>query len=91
MTKIQFCKNCKHLGLDGMFGLICEVSGNNKNYDCPKYEEKGGCGMSEKSFEITGYLNVDENQAETAITRIEEVLFDLPFEIYVEFHEEGSL
>lgn len=38
---IKYCKNCKHLGLDGMFGLICDASGNNKNYDCPKYEEDG--------------------------------------------------
>ena len=41
MTEIRYCKNCKHLGLDGMFGLICDARGNNKNYDCPKYEEKG--------------------------------------------------
>ena len=38
----QYCKNCKHLGLDGMFGLICDARGNNKNYDCPKYEEDDG-------------------------------------------------
>ena len=42
MSKIQYCKNCKYLGLDGMFGLICDVNGNNKNHDCPKYEEKDG-------------------------------------------------
>lgn len=49
MTVIQFCKNCKHLGLDGMFGLICDVNGNNKNHDCPKYEEKGVERMTEKN------------------------------------------
>lgn len=36
----RYCKDCKHLGLDGMFGLICDAKGNNKNYNCPKYEEK---------------------------------------------------
>ena len=41
MTGIHYCKNCKHLGLDGMFGLICDARGNNKNYVCPKYEEDG--------------------------------------------------
>ena len=40
MTEIQYCKNCKHLSTDGMFGLICDVCGDNKNYDCPKYEKK---------------------------------------------------
>ena len=44
--------------------------------------------MTEKSFEITGYLNVDENQEETAIMMIEEALFNLPFEIVVEFNEQ---
>lgn len=34
---------------------------------------------------ITGYLEVDEQHIETAKQMIEEVLFDLPFEIYVEF------
>lgn len=38
MTEIRYCKNCKHLGLDGMFGLICDARGNNKNYDCPKFK-----------------------------------------------------
>lgn len=41
MTEKRFCKDCKHLGIDGRFGLICDVSGNNKNSDCPKYEKKG--------------------------------------------------
>lgn len=39
-TDKRHCRNCKYLGLDGMFGLICDARGNNKNYDCPKYEEK---------------------------------------------------
>lgn len=41
MTKKRFCKDCKHLGIDWRFGLICKVDGNNENSDCPKYEEKG--------------------------------------------------
>ena len=44
--------------------------------------------MTEKSFEITGYLNVDENQEEIAKMMIEEALFNLPFEIVVEFNEQ---
>lgn len=40
MTEIQYCKNCKHLDTDGMFGLICNVCGDNKKHDCPKYEKK---------------------------------------------------
>ena len=37
----RFCKNCKHLQHDGMFGIFCGLlGGNNKNYDCSKYEEK---------------------------------------------------
>lgn len=40
LTEKQFCANCKHLEHDGMFGIFCGVRGNNKNYDCPKYEEK---------------------------------------------------
>ncbi len=39
-TKIQYCGNCKNLKHDGMFGIFCGVGGNNRNYDCPKYEEK---------------------------------------------------
>lgn len=39
-TDIRYCKDCKNLGLDGMFGIICDVNGNNKNYNCPKYERK---------------------------------------------------
>lgn len=41
MTEIRYCKNCKHLGLDGMFGLICDACGDNRNYDCSKYEKDG--------------------------------------------------
>lgn len=41
MTEVQYCKNCKHLSTDGMFGLICDVCGDNRNYDCPKYEKRG--------------------------------------------------
>ena len=41
-SEIQSCKNCKHLGLDGMFGLICDANGNNKNHDCPKYKKERG-------------------------------------------------
>ena len=37
---IHYCKNCKHLDRDGMFGIFCAVGGNNKNYNCSKYEEK---------------------------------------------------
>lgn len=44
--------------------------------------------MTEKSFEITGYLNVDENEEELAKMMIEEVLFNLPFEIVIEFNEQ---
>ena len=47
--------------------------------------------MTEKSFEITGYLNVDENNEETAKMMIEKVLFNLPYEIYVEFNEQKVL
>lgn len=47
--------------------------------------------MTEKSFEITGYFNVDENQEETAKMMIEEALFNLPLEIYVEFNEQKVL
>lgn len=36
----QSCSNCKHLEHDGMFGIFCGVGGNNKNYNCPKYEEE---------------------------------------------------
>ena len=40
MTK-KFCRNCKHLETDGMFGIFCGVvGGNNINHDCPKYEEE---------------------------------------------------
>ncbi len=39
MTERQLCKDCKHLEHD-MMGLYCTVMGNNKNYDCPKYEKK---------------------------------------------------
>ena len=43
MTKIKYYKNCKWLGTDGMFGLFYDaIGGNNKNHDCPKYEEKDG-------------------------------------------------
>lgn len=34
------CGNCKHLEHDGMFGIFCGVGGNNRNYDCSKYEER---------------------------------------------------
>lgn len=47
--------------------------------------------MTEKSFEIIGYLNVDENEEEMAKMMIEEALFNLPFEIVVEFHEQQIL
>lgn len=40
MSEIQYCKNCKHLEHDGMFGIFCGVNGNNINYDCPKYEKE---------------------------------------------------
>ena len=40
MTK-QLCKNCKHLEHDSGCGIWCGVGGNNRNYDCPKYEVKG--------------------------------------------------
>lgn len=40
MTEKQLCKNCKHLEHDGMFGIFCGVMGNNRNYDCLKYEKK---------------------------------------------------
>ena len=49
MTEKRYCRDCKYLGLDGMFGLICNAGGNNKNYDCPKYEEKGN-DKSEKRY-----------------------------------------
>ena len=65
MTGIHYCKNCKHLGLDGMFGLICDVNGNNKNYDCPKYEEKGE-GMTEKR-KVTIVVEDDFGRVQTAI------------------------
>ena len=38
MTEKQLCSNCKHLEHDGMAGIWCSVHGNNKNYDCPKFE-----------------------------------------------------
>ena len=44
--------------------------------------------MCEKSFEITGYLVVDEMEEETAKMMIEEALFNLPYEVVVEFHEQ---
>lgn len=47
--------------------------------------------MTEKSFEITGYLNVDENEEEMAKMMIEEALFNLPFEIVIEFNEQKVL
>lgn len=59
MTKIQYCKNCKHLGHDGMFGLICDVNGDNTKYDCSKYEEDGDDGMTEKRFKNNGTLIFD--------------------------------
>lgn len=58
MTKIKYCKNCKHLGHDGMFGLICDVNGDNTKYDCPKYEEDGGDGMIERFVIDTSEKNV---------------------------------
>lgn len=42
MTEIRYCKNCKHLSTDGFCGLICNVSGDNRKYDCSKYESKDG-------------------------------------------------
>ena len=37
------------------------------------------------TIEINGYMDIDEKYVETAKQMVEEVLFDLPFEIYVEF------
>lgn len=35
-----YCYNCKHLEHDGGCGIWCGVRGNNKDYNCPKYERK---------------------------------------------------
>ena len=40
MNKKQSCRDCIHLQHDGFCGIWCGVNGNNKNYDCQKYEKK---------------------------------------------------
>lgn len=58
MTEIPYCKNCKHLSTDGMFGLICDVCGNNKKYDCPKYEKTEKVTFEEEIRKIADILNI---------------------------------
>ena len=40
MTKKQLCRDCKHLEHDGGCGIWCGIGGNNRNYDCRKFEKK---------------------------------------------------
>ena len=50
MTKKQFCRDCKHLERDGMFGIFCGVGGNNTKYDCQKYEKRSDRMTENKQF-----------------------------------------
>lgn len=40
MTEKQLCRDCKHLEHDGGCGIWCGIGGNNRNYDCRKFEKK---------------------------------------------------
>jgi hypothetical protein len=39
------------------------------------------------NVEMTGYIEVDEKHLEQAKRMVEEALFNLPFETYIEFNE----
>lgn len=54
MTEKQLCRDCKHLEHDGMAGIWCGVRGNNKNYDCLKFEYNWGILTKE---EVINHLN----------------------------------
>ena len=40
MKEKQLCRDCKHLEQDSGCGIWCGVNGDNRNYNCRKYEKK---------------------------------------------------
>lgn len=76
MTIIPYCKNCKHLGFDGMFErLFCDVNGNNKNHDCPKYEEYVVERMVEKEV-CDVCANISLKRMYMILLKVQEMILD---------------
>lgn len=100
MTNKQLCGDCKHLEHDGFAGIWCGVGGNNRNYDCPKYEKKERItndfnnSENEKHDEIDGYIDDLENEIirltqENTRLKIENMkLKELIEDINPEYYEE---
>ena len=62
MTEQQLCKNCKHLEHDRGCGIWCGIHGNNRNYDCPKFEYNWGILTKEEAINHLNRLYYENKQ-----------------------------